>query len=182
MIGALFFALACAPSFDRAVELARAGRYAEALEEARREERPIEREQALLYVRHQAGDLDGALEIGRAALREDRQDPWLMERLAYVALTVHLPATALAAIERLEQCTARDDLDPADRARYRALAAEYRVEALGQQRVRDSREAARRRAQITSAVFGVVSLVALGWLALASARIDVTEDPARRSR
>ena len=89
-----------------AVRLAGEGRLAEALEAARGEPRALERAQAELHVLHHAGQLTEALEAGLAGLEATPRDPWLLERCAYVALSLGAGELALRLCEELREVDA----------------------------------------------------------------------------
>ena len=78
-----------------AVRLAGEGRLAEALEAARGEPADLERAQAELYVLHHPRQLTEALEAGLRGLEATPGDPWLLERCAYVALSLGAGELAL---------------------------------------------------------------------------------------
>ena len=73
---------------DAAVRLVGEGEFQAALSAARGETRSLERAQALLHVFHQAGALEEALEAGRKGLEDHPADPWLLDRCAYLALSL----------------------------------------------------------------------------------------------
>ncbi|MCY2961046.1 MAG: hypothetical protein NTY35_12855 [Planctomycetota bacterium] len=120
--------LACGPwlcpSSDRdgAIALAREGRFAEALSAAEADRDPARRAEGLLYVRHHAGDLDGALRVAQEARRSGVGSAWLEEREAFIALTVRDAARTRTALSALD---ARADRGGTDIAR---AAEGYRTE------------------------------------------------------
>jgi len=96
---ALFFALCLLPLFaggaraqelglDAAIRLVGEGNFQAALVSARGETRSLERSQALLHVLHHAGALEEALQAGRAGLERHPGDEWLLDRCAYLALSL----------------------------------------------------------------------------------------------
>ena len=89
-----------------AVRLAGEGRLAEALGAARGEPRALERAQAELHVLHHSGQLTEALEAGLAGLQAAPGDPWLLERCAYVALSLGTGELALRLCEELREVDA----------------------------------------------------------------------------
>jgi hypothetical protein len=147
-----------ASSLERALELARERRFAEALAEARAEPDALRRAQAELYVLHHAGDLEGALAAGRAGLRAAPDDPWLRERCAYVALSLRAHGPAREHADALAR-VARAGTDDA------ALAARYRAEADALAATAARAGAALTRARIT--VLAGAALALAAWLALA---------------
>lgn len=73
---------------DAAIRLVREGDFQAALVAARGETRSLERAQALLHVLHQAGALEEALAAGREGLEHHPEDAWLLDRSAYIALSL----------------------------------------------------------------------------------------------
>src|SRR5688500_19510997 len=122
---------ASAPSdgLERAIAAVEVGDLEAALNAARSEADPLRRAQALFHVRHHAGDLGGAYRAGLEGLQASPLDPWLLERLAYVALTLRDPDAADAFVSRLEQAAREPGLTEAESARWRSIASEHRAEA-----------------------------------------------------
>lgn len=76
------------PGLDAAVRLVGEGDFQAALVAARGESRSLERAQALLHVLHHAGALEEALQHGREGLAQHPRDQWLLDRCAYIALSL----------------------------------------------------------------------------------------------
>jgi hypothetical protein len=154
-----------ARGLDEAVRLCGEGRYVEALSEAQREADPLRRAQALLWVRHHAGDLDGALAQARAARALAAGDAWIAEREAYVALSLRLPREAAEATGLLEAALQPGTVPGEQAARWREAAASYRAEAEALARTLAARDRALERARIAVACGAL--LFAAGGAALA---------------
>ncbi|MBL8863403.1 MAG: hypothetical protein JNK02_15535 [Planctomycetes bacterium] len=169
MIAELALALAASrPDLERAVALAREGRFVEALAAAEAEPDTVRRAQAVFHVRHHAGDLDGALRTAALARTEGATSPWLEEREAYAALSVRDAAHARAALEALD---ARPDRGG------EALASTARAlwDELGAlERALSARDAAARRAWGVAAA-GLVALT------VGAVLLTLTGDRGRRS-
>jgi len=166
------FALACAfvgpPDRDRAIELAREGRFTDALFAAELEPDPARRAEALLYTRLHAGDLDGALRVARAARLAGPSSAWLEEREAYAALSVRDAVWARTALDAL---AARPEGLGVDLA---AAGARWRVELDALASTLADRDRAATRAR---------TVTILGTLALSAAALALafTRDRARPS-
>ncbi len=93
--------------FDAALRLVAQGRYPAALEAAAREEDPLRRAQARVYVRHLAGDLPGALTDAHEGLELAPDDVWLLEQGAFVAVSLHEGEVAEHLATRLVEALAR---------------------------------------------------------------------------
>ena len=94
-------ALQSAFGLPLAIDRARAGDFQAALAAAEAEPDPVRRAEASLYVRHQAGDLDGALAIGLHGAELAPWDEWLLDRTAFVALSLRRPGPARLSLEAL---------------------------------------------------------------------------------
>lgn len=112
---------------EAAIEQVSRGEFGTAYEAALAEPDPLRRAQAELYVRHHAGDLAGALASGERGLAATPDDAWLLERCAYIALTLRHAHKALEYARRLDLATARGA--DADRTRFAAAAQSALVEA-----------------------------------------------------
>ena len=113
----------------RAIETARRGELRAAYALAEKERDPVRKAQAVLYVRHQAGDLGGALRAGLAGLETAPNDAWLLERTAYLALSLRDPDLSRSLVGRLDRALESANLEADERARWETLAAARREEA-----------------------------------------------------
>jgi tetratricopeptide (TPR) repeat protein len=86
-----------------ALRLVEEGRLVEALQEARREPEERARAQAELHVLHHGGLLGEALEVGLEGLELAPPDPWLLQRCAYIALTLGAGELAVELCEELQR-------------------------------------------------------------------------------
>jgi hypothetical protein len=159
---------ASAAGFDAALRETAVGRFPAALAAAEAEPDPLRRAQARLWVRHHAGDLDGALAAARAAREASIADAWLIERELYVALSLRRAGEARAASEALERELAR--AGPAADARIAAQAAGLRAELETLERSLGERAQALARARGVSAGLGCSLLLVLAWLAFRTGR------------
>jgi hypothetical protein len=164
--------LACAPRasegrLERVMELVRRQEYGAALEAARAETDPLSRAQGTLYVRHWAGDLDGALRAGAEGLARAPDDPWLNERMAYVELSLRRPRAALGYVDALER--AASTAPESERARWLEIARGYRNEAEDLARGLVRRQRSLVRARVTSLVVLGGAAACIAFLALGRA-------------
>jgi hypothetical protein len=153
---------------QRAIDLLRAGDARAALAAADAEPDDLRRAQARVYVRHQAGDLEGALVAARSGSDAHPEDAWIADRWCWIALTLRRAGPARQALERLEHAAAA--LRDPERTRWTdaAHAARSEVDALDVARGR--RDAADRAARIVSCTAAGLSILLLGALALAPRR------------
>lgn len=159
-------ALAAASSdLDRAIALAREGRFPEASRAAESEPDPARRAEAMLHVRHHAGDLDGALRVAEDARGAGVASAWLLEREAFVALSLRDPARTRIALDALGR---RPDGSGAALARHSAELADL-------ERNLAARDRGILLARAVVAGVSTLFLAAFGWLAF-------TRDRARPSR
>jgi hypothetical protein len=150
---ALALTLVAARDLDRAIGLVREGKFTDALAAATSDPDPARRAQAEFYVRHHAGDLDGALGVAQAARAAGHGSAWLAEREVFVAVTVRDPVRARSALGDYAARPASEREPLA--ASIAALTAELtRVEA-----VLAERERAELRARVAIAL-GALALVA----------------------
>jgi len=148
---------------DRAIELMRSGDARAALAAAEAEADDLRRAQARVYVRHHAGDLEGALAAAEAGSGAHPDDPWLAERAAAIALSLRRAGAALAALGRLERIAAA--LAEPERTRWLDAARAARSEAEAVALAHARRDTAGRSARVVS--LGVAGLALVGLLALA---------------
>lgn len=111
---------------EAAIECVARGEFGEAYDAALAETDALRRAQAELYVRHHAGDLAGALASGERGLAVAPGDAWLLERCAYVALTLRRAPQALQHAQNLGDVLATGT--DADRTRFGAAAESARSE------------------------------------------------------
>jgi hypothetical protein len=156
---------ACQGGMDRVIELVGRGEYGAALAVARAETDPLARAQGKLYVRHFAGDLDGALRAGAEGLASAPLDPWLNERMAYIELSLRRPAAALASIDALERGVS-GRAEP-ERARWMDVVRERRAEAEGLALKLERRRRSLDVARATSVVVLGCAACGIAFLALA---------------
>lgn len=146
-----------------AVERVRDGDFVSALAAAEAETDPVRRVESVLYVRHQAGDLDGALEVGLRGAAIAPNDTWLLDRTAYVALSLRRPVVAQKSLDALRRALQADaSASDAARASLRAYETE---EALLLVRSRE-RETALSRARWTALLAAAGALTALAALSM----------------
>jgi len=130
------------------------GRYAQALDAATKLGSAQERGQAQLYVLHHAGALNEALEAGLRGLDAAPDDAWLLDRCAYLAISLGAGSLARELCIRLEEHATPEAWEAAawmlDEAE--ALEADRTAEAL-----------ALSRARWSAALFGLASLVLMAW-------------------
>jgi hypothetical protein len=150
----------------RVVELARGGEFAAALAHAESFPNRTERAQSKLYVLHQAGDLTGAIRAGIEGLQAAPSDPWLLERVAYIALSLRALEIAREHVDRLARVLESKDIAGDERGRWLALLAEERAQLEVLNATAIQRVTAARRARWTVAV-GMLSL-AIAMIALAA--------------
>ncbi len=145
------------PDLEGAIAEARAGRFAEALLAAEAEPDPARRAQAALYVRHHAGDLEGALRVAADARRARVATAWLEEREAFVALTLRDPVRARVALTALAE---RPEGGGADIAR---ATEGYRTELAALERTLAARDRGIGSAKVVTSIALLVALAALAW-------------------
>jgi hypothetical protein len=105
----VFAALAAAPTateshLDAAVRLTGEGNLRAALAEARAETGEPDRSQAFLYVLHHAGALEEALAAGLSGLELEPEETWLLDRCAYIAISLGAGELARELCVRLRSC------------------------------------------------------------------------------
>ncbi len=167
---ALLLSTLARPDLDAAVRLCGEGRYVAALRAAEAEPDATRRAQAVAWVRHHAGDVQGAFAVTRGAIADVPSDPWLLERAAYIAISLRLPREARDAVTLLEQEIASGRLAADDARRWRAQAQAHAVEVAALERLLAERDAAVQRARAVSAVAALVVCVVLGALAFRADR------------
>ncbi len=140
-----------APDMAGAIEAVRDGRFVEALLAAETEPDAARRAEAALFVRHHAGDLDGALLVAANARRDGVATAWLEEREAFVALSMRDADRARVALQAIER---RADHSGAQIA---ALAEAHGVELAALERVLDARDRSTTAAAVCVAAFAVVA-------------------------
>lgn len=148
---------------QRAIAALRAGDARAAWIAAESEPGELERSQAKVWVRHQAGDLEGALAEAERGARTAPLDPWLAERCAYIAISLGRPRTAERALARLESAAQRA-AEP-DRARWLSNLRDLRAEAALLEEGARARAAADSRARAVVIALGAACLGALFVLA-----------------
>lgn len=164
-------------AFDEAWRLVGEGRFAAALDAARAEPQSLSGARARLFVSHQAGDLRGALEAGRAGLARFPEDAWMLDQTAYVALSLHAGEFGAELAHRLAGAALAPGLSPEESQRYAARAERHAKEAaqiLESSRARDAALAAARG--VVAAVV-VAGLAFLGWCAFAPAGQSKSSTP-----
>ena len=150
------------PTIDDVVQRVRAGSFPEALALAGEIPDALDRARASVYVRHQGGDLAGALSAAEAGLASAPADPWLLEQCAYVAISLRDVERAERSVQRLEQAV-RASKEP-EASRLASVAADLALQTRTLAGVANARERAMRRATITVFTgigFGVAGLVFL---------------------
>jgi hypothetical protein len=167
MIGAAI--LWAGAGLQSTVDRVRDGDFLGALASAEAEVDPVRRAEGVLYVRHQAGDLDGALEAGVRGAAIAPGDEWLLDRTAYVALTLGRPGAARVSLDALRRALAADAL-ASDAAR--ASLAAYETNVVELERRISERDAALIRAHWTALLGAVGALTALAALAMPARLID----------
>ena len=133
-------------SLQRAVRLTGEGDLSEALSAARSGEDLLSRAQGELYVLHHAGALEPALQAGLRGLEAAPGDPWLLERSAYIALSLGAGRLAAELSEELQAA-----VPPEDWARHEWMLSEAR----SLEGTRAAEESSLRRAQLVSSLVGV---------------------------
>jgi hypothetical protein len=153
---ALVLAILCGaarPDLDAAIALAREGQFTEALLAADAEPDPVKRAQARLYVRHHAGDIEGALREVDDARARGAGSEWLDEREAYIALSLRDLERSRSALERLRG--AGPDLA--------AKVASYRAEADALDATLAARDRGVSHARWVALAFGLAALAGGAW-------------------
>lgn len=153
-----------APDLESAIAATREGRFADALRAAESEPDPARRAQAELYVRHHAGDLEGALRVAADARRAGLTTAWLEERETFVALSVR---DAVRARKALADLAARPDGGGAEISQ---TAADYRVELDALETTIARRDRAIVLARSVVAAGTALVLAAFAWLGLTGGR------------
>ena len=144
-------------SLQRAVRLAGEGDLSAALDAARAGSSPLARAQGELYVLHHAGALEAALQAGLAGLEESPSDAWLLERSAYIALTLGAGALAIELCDELQAV-----LPPEEWGRHEWM----QGEALALQATREEEAASLRRAKQVSVTTALLALALVTSLSL----------------
>jgi hypothetical protein len=151
--------------FERAMELVRQGDLGAALAAAETEPHEGRRAQAIVYVRWQAGDLEGALSTAEWALQQQPHNVWLSSRVIDLALILRRPAAAEEGARRLASAAA----SLAEPGRTEAL--EHAKAPLDElRRAGEQRDRALGRARAVVLIVAGLSVLALGWLAFAPRR------------
>lgn len=153
----LLFVCAALPDRETAVASTNAGRFPEALLAAEAEVDPARRAEGLLYVRHHAGDLEGALRVAADARGAGVGSAWLAEREVYVALSIRDAVRARAALDAL---AARPD-----GGKSALEAAGYGPELEQLERTLRERDRAIVRAKATVVAIAIAGLLGFAWLA-----------------
>lgn len=114
------------------------GDFSGALAEARLETAQPDAAQAALHVWHHAGALEEALEAGLTGLDVNPDEPWLLDRCAYIAVSLGEGALALELCSRLQRCVDESSWQRSAWMLEEAelLAARGRAEARGLRRAR----------------------------------------------
>lgn len=149
---------------QRAVEFVRAGDFQRALEAGDSDTDPLGRAQARVYVLHHAGDLHGALSAAVEGSRAHPRDTWLLERRAYVAISLRRADEARSALDELDALLA--EAPPKDREAWAESTAATRADVERTSRLHAEARTARSRARAVAAVglaLGVALLVATAW-------------------
>ncbi len=152
-------------SMQRAIRLTREGQLVAALEAVDSTRDELERAQARLFVLHHAGVLDEALEAGLRGLALSPDDPWLLERCTFIAVSLGLGELAMEKAKQLQAV-----LTPAEWAKVSWM----KDEAAILKALREQERAALERAQL---VVGALALVAVGALALSSRSAPAPPEP-----
>ena len=163
---AAFLPVPAGDGLQRAIELVRAGDLHAALAAADAETDPLARSQARVYVIHHAGDLDGALAVARRAVAEHPDDPWLAERLVFVATSLRRLEPAREGLARLETAAAR--APESERERWTTLARSSRTDVETLARAHDRAHAARARARGVTLGIGLLGVAVLALLSRAA--------------
>jgi hypothetical protein len=137
-------------SLQRAVRLTGEGDLSAALSAARSGQDPLTRAQGELYVLHHAGALESALQAGLRGLESAPKDPWLLERSAYIALSLGAGGLASGLSEELQAA-----VSPAEWSRHEWMLSEAR----SLESTRAAEADSLRRAQLVSALMGVGAVV-----------------------
>ena len=142
----------------QAVSAAARGELRDAYRAAEGETDPVRRSQALLHVLHHAGDLGGAYRAGRAGLESAPSDLWLLERTAYLALSLRAAADARELVERFERALAASELEGQQREDWARALAEHRREARNLLELDAATRSAALRAQVVVGAAGLITL------------------------
>jgi hypothetical protein len=151
-----------ARGLDAAIECVVRGDFGAAYDAVEAEPDALRRAQAELYVRHHAGDLVGALASGERGLDVAPDDAWLLERCAFIALTLRRAPTAAEhalALDRVLR-TAPE----AERVRFGAAAESAKAEASALVATAEAKRGALTRARTLVGSVVLVALV-LAWAA-----------------
>lgn len=97
------------PGLNEAIARSQAGEFVEALAAARAEPDPIRNAQARLYVLYHGGDLSGALQAGLEGLIIEPRNPWLLENVCEIAISLRLCPMANECIDRLASSLANEE-------------------------------------------------------------------------
>ncbi len=158
---------------DRAMELLRAGDIGAAWAAAESEPDTARRAQAIVYVRWQAGDLEGALAAAESGSAAHPRDVWLAARVIDLAVVLRRTATAERSAQRLESAAATmsaGTIPENERAAARAALDLARAPLDELRRAGDARDGASRRARAVVTGLAVLSVLLIGWLAFAPRR------------
>lgn len=147
--------------FSAAVRLVGEGDYRRALDEALQETAQPDAAQARLHVWHHAGALEEALAAGLEGLEAVPTDPWLLDRCAYLSISLGEGERALELCSRLRAATAEQGWE----ASAWMLEEAEQLAARGRDRTRGQR-----RARWTVLVALALFLAATAWLARPESR------------
>ena len=143
-------------TLSRAVELVQAGELLSAYRAAASEPDPVRHAQAMLYVRHHAGDLTAALKAGLLGLETAPRDLWLLERTAYLALSLRDEGIAREMVSRLSGAVGAAPLNVAEADRWATILSSLSSdEQLLAENARRRRMAATRSRAIAGAVLAL---------------------------
>ena len=143
---------------DDPVRLVVEGRFVQALDAARAEGDSLRRWQNEFHVLHTGGALEAAMLAGSEGARLFPEDPWLWERVVYVALTLRQPDAAREHLNGLEQALA--GLTPSLREPWLSTLGNLASQVADLEAARSARARGLARAQLTVAI--VLALLAMG--------------------